>query len=250
MFAKTRPFAYFIIFLTIALFCLYLFDYSLDLNHLTFNHERLFFMNEDQAAQISHQNYDIVFRSLFQDYVVDLLDYFRIPHSGKTFQWLDITNPIIQVKKEYFDLLLEITSLSKDKEIIHIEFQSDFERNDLYRFCHYDTEINRLYKNHKITTYIILFGDRITSKQRKIETTNLNYSPHFIDLNSMNGEQKLKEIKEKLSIGTVNPKDLLDLIFIPLMGQIDRNSAAIEVIEMEKKLPFDEHKKKELIGVS
>ena len=132
-------------------------------------------------------------------------------------------------QKRFMDGVVELD----DGTLMNIEFQTvNITEEFLLRCAQYAINL-RVISGRHVETNIFSTGSRIKSKEIAAISEKFHFKPKIFFYSEFNGLEKLINIKnkiknqEKLSI-----KDHYDLIFIPLMGNVDNVEVAFEVFDI------------------
>jgi predicted transposase/invertase (TIGR01784 family) len=146
--------------------------------------------------------------------------------------------PVIDVSEEFMDFVF----LLEDDSYLHLEFQTTSKLDDLARFLLYDA---RLFKKDKrnISTAVIYSGD-FTDVENTLEVGSISYTVQNVYMKSFDGNEVYNSLKTKIDNGEIlSQKDVLNLIFLPLMGSdVNRSEIAISAVELAKRLTDSDQK--------
>ena len=103
-------------------------------------------------------------------------------------------------------------------ELIQVESESTaIYEKDFWRFSKYES-YSRLKNNTSVVTAIIYTGNPNHGLKQYDISSTLNIHPIFISFKEMDGDEKIRNIKEKIQNNIqLTQDDALDLVFIPLM---------------------------------
>ncbi len=123
----------------------------------------------------------------------------------------------------------DIIGLSKNNELVNIEFQStSINKDDIERFGRYATII-RGQEEKCVETVIISTPDNPSKKYNYRLNKNSNYKMNVYTLKGVNGDPIHKKLKEKiLNNKKLNKQDIIDLILCPFM---ETKRKASEILE-------------------
>ncbi len=118
----------------------------------------------------------------------------------------------LEVRHMYEDFLYEM----ENGMLYHFEFESDaLTKDDLRRFREYEASTSRIY-DAPVITYVICSSD--VRKIRKKLTEGINtYRVRMIRLKHMNADRILEDLAGRPE-KTLTRRDMLPLLFVPLMG--------------------------------
>lgn len=156
----------------------------------------------------------------------------------------------VRTRDDAADVLFRL----EENVILHIEMQTNYKRNDIYRFAEYDAYLLSKYKNEEITIETVVIFTHNVNKDKVFHTINkgsLNYHFTPIFLQGKAGDDYLKAIKEKIQLNPdclLTPEEQLLLIYIPLMDTKESlNDCVLDVTKTVSNLN-DERQKFNIIG--
>lgn len=162
------------------------------------------------------------------------MEYFK-NHAIKFF-WIDekVIAPAetelknIEIKTNQMDYLFYL----QDGSFLHFEFQTTNKKEDLSRFLYYDTSLDC--KNKKKIRTIIIYSADIDFVETYIDAGVLKYSVEAFYMKSLDGDEKLEYLKEKILDGQhLSDEDVVNLTFIPLMrSKENKTTITIKCIEL------------------
>lgn len=129
----------------------------------------------------------------------------------------------------FMDGVLEL----EDGTLMNIEFQTgDINEDFLIRCAQYAINL-RVISGRHVESVIVSTGSRINSKKVATISKNFKFEPKIYFYSDLNGSEKLINIKNKIkNQEKLTSKDHYDLIFIPLMGNVNKVKAAFEVFDI------------------
>jgi len=183
--------------------------------------------------------YDITLKDMFSDLTDDILSYFLGIEHSKT-EELNIEFPKVEIRES--DMVFKCSTNEGNTIAVHIEFQSDNDDKMPYRMLRYAVEIMEKYGliPYQVVVYI---GENNLNMANGVEfdfgkENFLKYRYKIIDV----GEIKFSEITQ------TNYYELFTLL--PLMDKERRKKEKElylkECVEMIKKIPLEQEKKREL----
>ncbi len=135
---------------------------------------------------------------------------------------------------------LDYLYVLEDDRLLHLEFRSSPAK--LEEFLVYDA---LLYRNvRKMIRTVIIYTGKIRRAPSRIQAGCLNYQTENVFLFPQDGEAARGRAEERLRAGdTLSDKELLDLIFSPLMRQsIPPGKAVLAAVDVASKIADEEVK--------
>ena len=116
--------------------------------------------------------------------------------------------------------------LLEDDTLLHIEFQTDFDENDVMRFLAYVANLLAKHKKRRAIT-IVIFAAGVKRRDFETVSATLNFKPHAIFLDEMDGDAILTKLEAKIRQKIpLNHEEINQLLFTSFM-----KSATISVEE-------------------
>ncbi|WP_193328922.1 Rpn family recombination-promoting nuclease/putative transposase [Caldanaerobacter subterraneus] len=183
--------------------------------------------------------YDITLKDMFSDLTDDILSYFLgIQHTK--IEELNVEFPRVEMRES--DMIFKCITKEGNTIAVHIEFQSDNDREMPYRMLRYAVEIM---EKHELVPYqvVVYIGENNLNMADGVnfdfgEENFLKYRYKIIDV----GEIKFNEITQ------TNYYELFTLL--PLMDKERRKKEKElylkECVEMIKKIPLEQERKREV----
>lgn len=144
----------------------------------------------------------------------------------------------IDIKTNFTDYLF----YGSDGSYVHFEFQTTTKKEDLKRFLYYDASL--FYKDKRKINTIVIYSSDITDVETYIDAGTIKYEVKAFYMKSLNGDDKLRELSEKIQSGIdLTEKDILSLSLLPLMNSNeDKSSRTIKSIELANHIKNNENK--------
>ena len=163
------------------------------------------------------------------------IEYFGINTTSKIKDMLDAELPLLTVDIKVADFLFSM----EDESLLHYEFQSTFQSEDLVRFSDYDALIYKKYKK-KVQTVIIYSAD-VTKIDEILDMGSLVYTPMSIMLCKYDGNKIYEKLENKVRLGQeLADRDMMDLLLLPLMKyNMPKKELALKSIELAKMIKDD-----------
>ena len=108
----------------------------------------------------------------------------------------------------------------------------------------------KLYSRYNKSIHTVVFCvNKVNKENTKINAGTLSYEVTTVDFSEKNGDDKLKELKEKIE-NNIEINEL-ELIFLPLMkSNIDKVSLVKQVVNMEMNLKKEDSFKEKLAAIT
>ena len=160
--------------------------------------------------QVSRLSKDLLLKHVVGGLRGDFLSRFGLPYAPILMS-LPTDLPMLEVRGWQTDLLFRLA----DGDILHVEFQMRNKPADLFSFCNYNLAVAELYFPSLVFT-LVLHGPESSGARDSLNTgSNL-----FSMWNVLLSEAVPRRLKEKRARGeSLDSRDHLDLILLPLMGQ-------------------------------
>lgn len=184
-----------------------------------------------EEMSIAHNNYDIIFRSMTEQFKEKALDFYGI-HVAPIVRVEPTDLPIIAVNDRRMDFLF----LLADDTYLHLEFQTTFREHDLDRFLQYDVSAYEKYKKPIHT--VVIYSANVDNAPRSKNYGSIKYETQAVFMKDYDGDQIMKQLKTKIENNEeLTERDELNLIFLPLMkSTVDCSKRAIEAVELAQKI--------------
>ncbi len=197
---------------------------------------------ENNKNKIDYQNYDFIIKNA--------MEIFR----DKTLDFLGIKLPKIksELKTEFKEIMtktdiMDLNFLLEDGNILQLEEEANISKEDMVRFAYYNLILYKTY-NTKVNTVIITI-DKNQKDNITIDTGVLKFAPKIINIGEKDGDERLRELKEKIRNNI--PINEIELIFLPIMDTKKKKIEFLrEIILLEKKLLCSKKEKEKLIAMT
>ena len=130
------------------------------------------------------QKNDIVLKDITKEAIKDIFKYI-VKIEVKDFEFLDIEFQKIESRKA--DVLVKA-----DNKIIHIEFQTQSDKNMIFRMLRYFSEIKFRYPKNEVYQYVIYIGRYNTSMKYELKEHNIKFSYELIDMKQIDCKEFLE----------------------------------------------------------
>ncbi|WP_231734872.1 hypothetical protein [Bacillus sp. FJAT-29937] len=188
-----------------------------------------------KKTSIAYNNYDIIFRSMTEQFKEKALDFFGVQTAPIILvQPTDL--PAIKVNDRRMDFMF----LLADDTYLHLEFQTTFKEADLDRFLQYDVSAYELFKKQIQT--VVIYGADVEEALENKNYGSVKYDTQAVFMKDYDGDQIMQDLWSKVESGQeLTEMDELNLIFSPLMNSsVSRSERAIETVELAKKIKDEE----------
>ncbi|MET3508193.1 hypothetical protein [Halalkalibacter oceani] len=184
-----------------------------------------------KRADVAYANYDIIFRSMTEQFREKALDFYGI-NTAPIVRVVPTDLPIITVNDRRMDFMF----LLKDDTYLHLEFQTVFSEKELDRFLQYDVSAYEKYK--KPIQTVVIYGADVDHATEVKKYGSVTYETKAVFMKDYDGDQIILDLWTKIENGEeLTDVDELNLIFLPLMKSIvDRSERAIETVELAKRI--------------
>ena len=174
-----------------------------------------------------HNRYDTLQKQSLIDFAQEILYMMGDMRKVVGFYPTELIIPTFQHR--FMDGVLEL----EDGTLMNIEFQTgDLDEDFLLRAAQYAVNL-RIVSGRYVETNIVSTGLRSNSEKIAVISKNFEFKPRLFFYSDFDGLEKLINIKKKIkNQEKLSSSDHYDLIFIPLMGNVDRVKVAFEVFEI------------------
>jgi len=153
--------------------------------------------------------------------------------TAKIKELINIELPVVEVTDSAADDFF----LLEDDSLLHYEFVTSYNKDDLIRFAGYDL---RLYARDKrnIRTVIIYTAD-VKEPPAGLNIGSLGYNPDYIMMKDYDGDKIYDDLNAKIKAGQdLTDVDMLNLLFLPIMRiTVPMNELAVKSIELAQTIP-------------
>ncbi|MCL1990610.1 MAG: hypothetical protein FWG67_06950 [Defluviitaleaceae bacterium] len=190
----------------------------------------------EATTKISHPVYDLSQKSIVNFFQDKALSFFGF-QSSKIEESLNVELVDIKMQGKRTDLVF----LLEDGSILHLEFQTHYQHDDLLRFINYDILVHQQHKRRQVKT-LIIYSAGVKRREVKLDFHTLVYKPYVIFLEEKDGDHILSTLEQKLQRKErFNDEDLLNLLFNYFMGSRERKAdKAKRLIEVANAIEEDE----------
>jgi len=127
--------------------------------------------------------------------------------------------------------------LTDDDKYLHLGFETGKEKGDIRKHLSYDARL--IARDGREVVTVIIYTADVSTAPEGIKGETLVYNPHIVLMAEYDGDSIYADLRNKISSGQqLNDKDILNLLFLPLMkNSVPREELAIKSIEMAKTIP-------------
>ncbi|MGM0878418.1 MAG: hypothetical protein ACQEWV_27895 [Bacillota bacterium] len=196
-------------------------------------------MLQDERYDIHYNNKDIVQKILFNGFPKGTkpLSIFKID-TAKV-KYVENTDIVaVRTTDDAADCLFRLT----DNSLLHIEFQSSYSKDDIRRFCEYDSYLYNKHKDVEKIKTVVIYTNKVNpvSVELSFDAGSLSYNIEPIFLRKHQGDIYYEEIKGKIKEDPdikLSLQEELELIYNPLMENKDSiNDRVNQISKMMKEL--------------
>lgn len=183
---------------------------------------------------VAHNKEDIIMKHAMKIFAEQAVAYFG--ERKKVKEIAQTEQVILDIK----DTRMDYVFLMEDDTYTHFEFQTTDKRiTDLVRFNLYDVLLYQQTKK-QVYTYVVYSGD-IKTPLTSYNNGFSEYKVKAICMADKDAETILNDIECKLVEGKIlSDKELLDLVFIPIMGgTLGKEDKIIRAFEISEDYPID-----------
>jgi len=177
------------------------------------------------------QHEDIVMKAVMELFKGDAVKFFGINKRIISATRTELSH--IQVQKNIDDWVL----YADDDTLLHLEFQSDYDKADLVRFMVSDAML--YFKERKPVRTIVVYSAEINDTITTLDAGAIQYSVDAFYMSTLDGDKTYLDIKAKIDAGAPLVKqDLMSIVFLPLMkNSVDKDTRLEQAIMLSRTLP-------------
>lgn len=177
--------------------------------------------------KVTDKNYDLVFKLTAGVFKGRILEFLGIK-SAQIESSFTTELPMIEANTNHTDFMF----ILKDGTLLHLEFQSDFSKETLFRVFMYDARI--VAKHKKPVKTVIVYSGLGGNLENRFDLGSVKYETEIIYIKrDFDGDEIYKKELEKIDAGKT--PDWLNLIFLPIMKssqkEVERAKAVIAVLK-------------------
>lgn len=181
-----------------------------------------------------HFPYDKLFKESALYFSQHFLEYFNLDDV------LISSEPTEIITQDNKTLRMDYVFKTKDNKLVDLEFHTgNIKEKNLVKFNSYITTIHSK-TNMRTDLYVIASGKRDSSVLSYVPSNSHEFKAETIFIRELDGEKKLKNVKRKIKNNIkLTKKEQLDLIFIPLMEDKEKQEQlAEEVCKLTNQLSY------------
>ena len=177
------------------------------------------------------QHEDVIMKAIMELFKGDAVKFFGIDKRIISATRTELSH--IQVQKNIDDWAL----YADDNTLLHLEFQSSYDKADLARFMVSDAML--YFKERKPIRTIVVYSADITDTITTLDAGAIQYSVDAFYMSTLDGDKTYADIKAKIDAGVPLVKqDLMSIVFLPLMkNSVDKDTRLEQAIMLSKTLP-------------
>ena len=139
----------------------------------------------------------------------------------------------IHVQRNINDWIL----ILDDGSYLHIEFQSDYDSQDLVRFMISDATL--YFKVRKRIRTIVVYTADIKSTATTLDAGVFQYKVEPFYMSELNGDDRYEALRVKVDAGErLSKQDLMSIVFLPMMqSDVDKVTRFERSINLSKEVP-------------
>ena len=190
---------------------------------------------------IPHTNIDAVFKeslTIFKDKTLDFLGITGIPPITEL---LGAEGIQIELKWDSGDLVFG----TSDRRGLNLEEEVALSRDDLLRFCGYNTSLSRMHNREFITVIFVKTPTNLTG----IETEQLSFRPLIVQCSKIDGDAVLAKLKK--AVAEKRPINELEAIFLPLFHskKLSLTQLFVESKKLIQAMEADDKRKHKILAL-
>ena len=114
-----------------------------------------------------------------------------------------------------------------DDELLHIEFQSDYDKKDLPRFMISDAILH--FNTGKPVKTIIVYSSDIRETITTLDAGAIQYNVEAFYMSALDGDKTYADIKARVDAGqSLTKQDLMSIVFLPMMMSSENTATQFE----------------------
>jgi len=138
----------------------------------------------------------------------------------------------IHIQKNINDWMLE----ADDGTLIHLEFASDYDKNDIKRFMVSDAIMH--FKTGKQIQTIVVYTAKIKKTETKLDAGSINYEVDAFYMSNLDGDSTFRMLNAKVEQGLpLTKEDLMSIVFLPMMSSSkDKDEMFLQTVSATKSI--------------
>nr|WP_157862997.1 Rpn family recombination-promoting nuclease/putative transposase [Desulfofarcimen acetoxidans] len=196
----------------------------------------------DLETEITLHNNDVIMKAMAETFKDKTLRLFGL-NTAKIIGVIPTILPVLEVKENRIDYIF----LLEDNTLLHLEFQTTVNLENLKRFLLYDARL--INKDNRNVNTAVVYSGRIKIAPDQLKKGSIVYQVINVYMKDYDGDAEYKRLNDKiLKHEELDEEDILKLIFLPLMkSKQTEEEMAIRAAELAKEVE-GEIKKTFIIG--
>ena len=199
------------------------------------------------ADGIAHQNKDIIFKILSENYKNKSLSVYGL-NLPPIKEALPTNLPAVQLDEKRAD---NIFMLENDT-ILLLEYESSNDAKNLIKYGHYAFRVTEAYyagKPHKVAIVVIYTGD-IDSAADSLDLGCMQLKIHQVFLSSFNGDTMYAELERKVRANEpLSDEDVMRFIILPLTSKTDKQELIETTVSLVKEISNEDKQSFIIAGI-
>ncbi|ACV64178.1 hypothetical protein Dtox_3455 [Desulfofarcimen acetoxidans DSM 771] len=193
-------------------------------------------------TEITLHNNDVIMKAMAETFKDKTLRLFGL-NTAKIIGVIPTILPVLEVKENRIDYIF----LLEDNTLLHLEFQTTVNLENLKRFLLYDARL--INKDNRNVNTAVVYSGRIKIAPDQLKKGSIVYQVINVYMKDYDGDAEYKRLNDKiLKHEELDEEDILKLIFLPLMkSKQTEEEMAIRAAELAKEVE-GEIKKTFIIG--
>ncbi|MDR1686992.1 MAG: hypothetical protein LBS21_00065 [Clostridiales bacterium] len=180
-------------------------------------------------TKISKQTKDLIQKNTSNLFKNVALDFYGIK-TARIKELINVELPDVTVKASGMDIVF----LLEDDTYLHLEFQTTYNKDDLYRFASYDIRLSE--RDRRNIKTVIIYTSDVKKANAELNIGSLAFYPDKVMMIDYDGNAIYEQLSRKIKNGAeLSDFDMVNLIFLPLMkikNTIPRDELAVNSIKL------------------
>jgi predicted transposase/invertase (TIGR01784 family) len=185
----------------------------------------------DLETEITRHNNDVIMKAMAETFKDKTLRLFGL-NTAKIIGLIPAVLPVLEVKENRTDYIF----LLEDNTLLHLEFQTTVNLENLKRFLLYDARL--INKDNRNVNTAVVYSGRIEIAPEQLKLGSIVYQVINVYMKDYDGDAEYNRLHDKiLKHEVLDEEDILKLIFLPLMkSKHTEEEMAIRAAELAKEV--------------
>ncbi|AGK99801.1 Rpn family recombination-promoting nuclease/putative transposase [Desulfoscipio gibsoniae] len=187
-------------------------------------------------TEITRNSNDILMKCMAENFKDKTLSFFGLK-TARIAGLSPTSLPAIEAKETRTDTVF----LLEDDTLLHLEFQTTVNKQDMKRFMLYDARITSREEQERIVNTAVIYSGNIKEAPEILDCGSIFYKVTNIYMKDYDGDAECQRLQQKITAEELlNDEELMILIFLPLMKSGERiEEKAVQSLELARRLKDD-----------